>query len=91
MEIFDAYVEDIAEQEKAKEKKSTKAGAGKEEGKQKKVHAMDLQVHLCIYIKIQLKHLHVKWLHAWTGYYQIHMHIFWIFLVEKNWYYFDVL
>lgn len=43
MEIFDAYVEDIAEQEKAKEKKSTKAGAGKEEGKQKKVHAMDLQ------------------------------------------------
>ena len=44
MEIFDAYVEDLAAQEKAKEKKSTKAGAGKEEGKQKKVNAMDLQV-----------------------------------------------
>ena len=50
MEIFDAYVEDLAAQEKAKEKKSTKAGAGKEEGKQKKVNAMDLQVcmHVCI-------------------------------------------
>ena len=47
MEIFDAYVEDLAAQEKAKEKKSTKAGTGKEEGKQKKVNAMDLQV--CIY------------------------------------------
>ena len=44
MEIFDAYVEDLAAQEKVKEKKSTKAGAGKEEGKQKKVNAMDLQV-----------------------------------------------
>ena len=48
MEIFDAYVEDIAAQEKAKEKKSTKAGAGKEEGKQKKVNAMDLQVRIYI-------------------------------------------
>jgi len=44
MEIFDAYVEDLAAQEKAKEKKSTKSGAGKEEGKQKKVNSMDLQV-----------------------------------------------
>jgi len=44
MEIYDAYVEDIAAQEKAKEKKSTKTGGGKEEGKQKKVHSMDLQV-----------------------------------------------
>ena len=48
MEIFDAYVEDLAAQEKAKEKKSTKAGAGKEEGKQKKVNAMDLQVRMYI-------------------------------------------
>jgi len=44
MEIYDAYVEDIAAQEKAKEKKSTKTGGGKEEGKQKKVNSMDLQV-----------------------------------------------
>ena len=51
MEIFDAYVEDLAAQEKAKEKKSTKAGAGKEEGKQKKVNAMDLQVRMYIKLK----------------------------------------
>ncbi|XP_065920328.1 dynein intermediate chain 2, ciliary-like [Dysidea avara] len=43
MEIYDAYVEDIAAQEKAKEKKSTKTGGGKEDGKQKKVNSMDLQ------------------------------------------------
>ena len=50
MEIYDAYVEDIAAQEKAKEKKSTKTGGGKEEGKQKKVHSMDLQVLWCLCI-----------------------------------------
>lgn len=53
MEIFDAYVEDLAAQEKAKEKKSTKPGAGKEEGKQKKVNAMDLQVHTYVHMYIR--------------------------------------
>ena len=64
MEIFDAYVEDIAAQEKAKEKKSTKAGAGKEEGKQKKVNAMDLQVYTstCYIVAINK-------VVAWTGYF----------------------
>lgn len=44
MEIFDAYIEDIAKQEKAKEKKSTKPGTGKEE--QKKNSGLEVQV-LC--------------------------------------------
>ena len=51
-----AYVEDIAAQEKPKEKKSTKAGTGKEEGKQKK-----LRLWICRYVYhiMELKHLHV--------------------------------
>ena len=64
MEIFDAYVEDIAAQEKAKEKKSTKAGAGKEEGKQKKVNAMDLQVYTSTCYIVAINRVV-----AWTGYF----------------------
>ena len=42
MEIFDAYIEDLAKQEKAKEKKSTKSG--KEDGQQKKTTGTEILV-----------------------------------------------
>lgn len=44
MEIFDAYIEDLAKQEKAKEKKSTKSGSGKEDGQQKKTTGTEILV-----------------------------------------------
>ena len=44
MEIFDAYVDDLAKQEKAKEKKSTKGTSGKDEAHTKKTSGMDIQV-----------------------------------------------
>lgn len=59
MEIYDAYAEDIAAQEKAKEKKSAKSGTGKEEGKQKKVNAMDLQVDCIHTIHTQYVHIYI--------------------------------
>lgn len=50
MEIFDAYLDDLAKQEKAKEKKSTKGAGGKEETQTKKTSGMDLQVHYTTWI-----------------------------------------
>ena len=47
MEIFDAYIEEIAKQEKAKEKKSKSGTMGKEE-KPKKPTGIEIQVrHTC--------------------------------------------
>lgn len=44
MEIYDAYLEEIAKQEKAKEKKSTKTGGEKGKDEPKKSSGIELQV-----------------------------------------------
>ena len=44
MEIFDAYLDDLAKQEKAKEKKPTKGASGRDEPSQKKSTGLEVQV-----------------------------------------------
>ena len=46
MEIFDAYIEEIAKQEKAKEKKSSKPGGEKGKDETKKSSGIEMQVTL---------------------------------------------
>lgn len=48
MEIFDAYLEDLAKQEKAKEKKPTKGAGGRDELTQKKSTGLEVQVTLVV-------------------------------------------
>lgn len=47
MEIFDAYLDDLARQEKAKEKKPSKGANSKDDMQQKKLTGTDIQVHNC--------------------------------------------